>query len=174
MSAAAASLTQAGTAATHAASSVFGFLSAFVVLLVLAGALFLFARYVGRGPFAALLLSFYGAYALYATFPFMTYVPSAPALTAVTAHLALYVALVAAFYLILRRMVVSDFLSIGLVGFVLLSFLGAAFLIAIGYQIFAVTQVYGFTPALDALFAPKAYFFWWFAAPAIGLFFLAR
>ena len=31
-----------------------------------------------------------------------------------------------------------------------------------------------FFAGVAALFAPVKYFFWWFSAPAIGLFFLAR
>ncbi|MDD2657331.1 MAG: hypothetical protein PHD04_01560, partial [Candidatus Pacebacteria bacterium] len=78
------------------------------------------------------------------------------------------------FYIILRRVVVSDFLYIGIFGLIILSFLGSAFLIALAYHVFPVASVYHFTPAIDLLFAAKAYFWWWFAAPAIGLFFFAR
>jgi hypothetical protein len=78
------------------------------------------------------------------------------------------------FYLILRRVVVSDFLYIGIFGTLILALLGATFLIAMAYHVFPVADVYNFTPAMDALFAPQKYFFWWFVAPALGLFFLAR
>ena len=55
-----------------------------------------------------------------------------------------------------------------------LIFLVATFPLALAYHIFPVASVYNFTPAVDALFAPKAYFWWWFVGPSIGLFFLAR
>ena len=78
------------------------------------------------------------------------------------------------FFIILRRVVVSDFLYVGIFGLAALSFFAAAFLIALAYHVFPVADVYNFTPAIDLLFAPKEYFFWWFIAPAVGLFFLAR
>ncbi len=162
------------TLATHTALSAWSFASAFLIVLVLTSAFFVFAWYVGRGPFVAVLLSFYAAYALYAMFPYMAYLPTAPALTALLAHVGVYLGLSFIFYMILRRVVVSDFLYIGVFGLLVLSFLAAAFLIALAYHVFVVTDLYHFTPAIDALFVPKQYLFWWFIAPAIGLFFLAR
>ncbi len=162
------------TLATHTALSAWAWASAFLIVLLLSIAFFVFAWYVGRGPFVALLLSFYAAYALYAMFPYMAYLPTAPALTALLSHVGVYLGLSFIFYMILRRVVVSDFLYIGVFGLLVLSFLAATFLIALAYHIFIVTNVYHFTPAIDGLFAPKQYLFWWFIAPAIGLFFLAR
>lgn len=168
------SIAQVSTIATHAAFTVWGVTSAILSILVLMGIFFFIAWYVGRGPFVALLLSFYGSYAVYVAFPFMSYVPTAPALTALGAHIGLYAAFTLLFYIILRRVVVSDFLYIGVFGLIALSFLGAAFLLAFAYHIFSVTAIYSFTPAVASLFAPNQYFFWWFVAPVIGLFFLAR
>lgn len=167
-------LAQVNTFATHTALSVWNVASDFLIVLILLSIFFLFAWYVGRGPFVAVLLAFYSAYALYIAFPYASFLPTAPAMTALLAHVGLYVGLTFAFYIILRRVVVSDFLYIGIFGLIALSFLGSAFLIALAYHVFPVASVYQFTPALDILFAPKAYFFWWFSAPAIGLFFLAR
>lgn len=162
------------TLATHTALSVWSAVSAFLVLLILTGLFFLAARTLGRGRFAALLLALYAGYALYSTFAYASFLPTAPPVTALLAHALLYGAFVMAFYLILRRMVVSDFLHISLLGFAVLAFAGAAFLMALAYHVLAVNDVYRFTPAIQALFAPKAYFFWWFSAPAIGLFLFAR
>lgn len=167
-------LTQVNTLATNTALSMQGVVSDFLIIIVLLSAFFLFAWYVGRGQLVAILLAFYTAYALYSTFPFQGFLPTAPALTALLSQLALYGGLTFLFYVVLRRVVVSDFLYVGVFGLAALSFLAAAFLIALAYHVFPVADVYTFTPALDALFAPKDYFWWWFAAPAIGLFFLAR
>lgn len=167
-------LAQVNTLATHTALSLYASIGNFLILLVLAAVFFLFCRYAGRGPFVALLLSLYAAYAIYVAFPYASLLPSAPALTAIIVHAALYFALIFVFYLILRRVVVSDFLYIGLFGLIALSFLGAAFLIALAYHVFAVTDIYHFNTALAALFEPDQYFFWWFIAPAVGVFFLAR
>ena len=167
-------LLQVQTLATHTGTSVFSFASSFLVVLVLFGALFFFARYVGRGQFVALLVSFYTGYTLYSVFPFASLLPSTPASTALITDLALFGAFVAATYIILRRVVVSDFLSIGTIGLFILSLLAAGFLLALAYHVFPVRSVYSFTPAIDALFAPKGFFFWWFIAPLLGLFVFAK
>ncbi len=174
MTAATEGIAQVSTLATHTAITVWSGASDFLIILILLSIFFLFAYYFGRGPFVALLLAFYSAYALYVMFPYMEYLPTAPAMTALLVHMGLYIGLTLAFYIILRRVVVSDFLYVGIFGLIGLSFLGAAFLIALAYHTFPVASVYHFTPAIDILFAPKVYFFWWFTAPAIGLFFLAR
>ena len=167
-------IAQVNALATNTALTAWNAASDFLIILILLSVFFLFAWYVGRGPFVAVLLAFYSAYALYIAFPYMSLLPTPPATTALFAHIGLYLGLTFAFYIILRRVVVSDFLYIGIFGLIALSFLGSAFLIALAYHVFPVASIYQFTPALDILFAPKAYFFWWFSAPAIGLFFLAR
>lgn len=167
-------IAQVNTLATNTAANIWNFGSDFLIILVLVAFFFGFAWYVGRGPFVGIILSYYGAYAIYVAFPYEHYLPQAPALTALLAHVGLYVALGFAFYIILRRVVVSDFLYVGIIGLIILAFLASAFLIALTYHVFPITSIYEFTPAIDALFAPKEFFFWWFVAPAVGLFFLAR
>lgn len=167
-------IAQVNQVATHTALTVWNLGGSFLIIIVLMAFFFLFAWYVGRGPFVAIMLSYYGAYAIYKAFPYEGYLPQAPLLTALVAHIALYAGLGLAFYIVLRRVVVSDFLYVGTIGLLILSFLAAAFLIAIAYHEFGVTSIYHFTPALNTLFAHEQYFFWWFVAPAIGLFFLAR
>ncbi|MDP1707426.1 MAG: hypothetical protein Q8L30_02640 [bacterium] len=167
-------LAQVNELATNTALSAWSFGSDFLIILILLAVIFLFAWYVGRGPFVSLLLAFYAAYAIYVIFPYKSLLPDTPATTSLLGEVGLYFALVLLFFIILRRVIVSDFLYIGIFGLITLSFLGAAFLLALAFQIFSVTDIYNFTPAVSALFAPKASFFWWFSAPAIGLFFLAR
>ncbi len=167
-------LAQVNALATNTALTVWSAASDFLIILILVTVFFLYAWYVGRGQLVSVLLAFYCAYALYVMFPYMSYLPTAPALTALLAQAGVYLGLSFLFFIILRRVVVSDFLYIGILGLIALSFLAAAFLIALAYQVFPVASVYQFTPAIDLLFAPKEYFFWWFIAPAVGLFFLAR
>jgi hypothetical protein len=174
MTATAHALAQVTTYATPIALTAWNSLSDFLIVLILVLIFFLLARYVGRGPFVAVLLSFYTAYAVYTTFPYGGLLPSAPAITALGTRVALYLALVFVFYIILRRVVVSDFIYIGLIGLLVLSFLSTGFVLALAYQVFPVASVYHFTPALDLLFAPKMYFFWWFIGPAVGLFVFAH
>jgi hypothetical protein len=166
-------LAQVNELATNTALTAWNAASDFLIIIILFGILFLFAWYIGRATLVSVLIAFYAAYALYVAFP-ASYLPTAPAMTALLANIGLYAGLTLAFYIILRRVVVSDFLYVGIFGTIALSFLGAAFLLALAYHVFPVADVYNFTPAIDLLFAAKAYFFWWFVAPAIGLFFLAR
>lgn len=167
-------LTDINTLATHSALSAWAWGSDFLIVIIIFSALFLFAWYMGRGPFIALLVSLYAGYALYSTFPYAALLPAAPPLVALGVDMAVYVVLSGIAYLILRRAIVSDFVTIGLFGLAILSIAGAGFLLALAYNLFPVHDVYSFAPALDVLFAPKQYFFWWFAAPLIGLFILAR
>ena len=167
-------LAQVNELATNTALTVWSGASDFLIILILVAVFFLYAWYIGRGQLVSVLLAFYCAYALYLMFPYMSLLPTAPALTALIAQAGLYLGLAFLFFIILRRVVVSDFLYVGLFGLIALSFLAAAFLIALAYHVFPVAEVYNFTPAIDLLFAPKEYFWWWFVTPAIGLFFLAR
>lgn len=167
-------IVQVTSVAGPIAANVWNSVSDFAIIIAIVVIFVLFARYVGRGPFVGVMLAFYVAYALYVAFPYQDYLPSAPVITALATHVGLYLGLVLVFYIVLRRVVVSDFLYIGSLGLIALSLLAAGLLLALAYQVFDVTKVYHFTPAIDMLFAPKQYFFWWFLAPAIGLFFLAR
>ncbi len=168
------SITQVSALATHTALSVWTLANNFLVVLVLLAAFFLFAWRFGRGPFVALMLSLYAGYAVYGVFPYLSLLPAAPAQTVFLAHVGVYAALSFAFFLILRRVIVSDFLYIGPFGLIALSFLGAGFLIALAAHAFSVTSVYQFTPQVAAYLVPAKYFFWWFVAPAVGLFIFAR
>lgn len=167
-------LAQVNTLATNTAMTVWGFASDFLIIIIMVGVLFFFAWYYGRGPFVALLSAFYTAYALYVMFPYSEYLPTSPVTTALGASVGLYLGLTLVAFVVLRRIAVSDFLYIGIFGLIALTFLGAGFLLALAYHVFPVQSLYDFTPAIDLLFAPKEYFFWWFAAPLVGLFFLAR
>ncbi len=160
--------------ATTYAFTAWNGVSDFLIIIILFSVLFLFAWYVGRATLVSILMAFYAGFAIYKTFPYMSYLPTAPAMTALLAQVALYAGLTLVFYIILRRVVVSDFLYVGIFGTIILSFLGATFILALAFHVFPVATVYTFTPAVAALFAPVKYFFWWFSAPAVGLFFLAR
>jgi hypothetical protein len=128
---------------------------------------------IGRGQFVALLLSLYAGYAVYSFFPYTSSLPAEPAMTAFFAHAGLYAVLIFVFYIILRRVIVSDFLYIGALGLAVLALLGAGFLVALASHSFALTSFYTLTPAIAGFFTPS-YFFWWFVSPAVGLLFLAR
>lgn len=54
-----------------------------------------------------------------------------------------------------------------------LGLLALGFVLAMLYHVFGVTGVINLPSFLDSLFAPNSYFFYWFIAPLVGLFFLA-
>ncbi len=167
-------IAQVNALASNTAMTAWNSASDFLIVLVLFAIFFLLAWYIGRAVLLSILVAFYAAYAVFLAFPYTSFIPTAPAMTALLSNLVLYFFLATIFYLVLRRVVVSDFLDIGLFGTSVLALLGATFLIAMAYHVFPVADVYTFTPAMDLIFAPQAYFFWWFSAPALGLFFLAR
>lgn len=167
-------LAQVNALASSTVHSAWGTASDFLIILVLVGFFFIFAWYVGRGPLVAILLSYYGAYAIYSAFPYERLLPQAPAITAFLTHAALFAGIGFAFYIILRRVVVSDFLYVGNIGLIILSFFAASFIIAILYHLIPIAPLYHFTPAMNAIFGPNQFFFWWFISPALALFFFAR
>ncbi len=174
MSSTTAALSQLTTLASNTSNSVWHLGSDFLIILILVAFFFGFAWYVGRGPFVAIMLSYYGAYAIYMAFPYEQYLPQAPALTALLAHAGVYAALGFAFYVVLRRVVVSDFLYVGNIGLIVLSLLASTFLIALVYHVFPISPIYHFSGTMDLLFAPKQFFFCLFIAPANGLFLLGK
>ena len=148
--------------------------SSFLVLIIIVLFLVGFARFMGYGPFVALIAALYIAYAMYFAFPFLNYLPSAPALTALAAQVALFLAFFLISYLLLRRVAASDFVHMGTLGLVVVSLATAGFIMALAYQSFPVQTVYHFTPQLDQLFATKEWFFGWFIAPFITLYVFAN
>jgi len=165
---------QVTTFATNTALSTWSIANDFLLVIILFALLFVFAWYVGRGPFVALLLSFYSAYATYSIFPYLSLLPTEPAMTASLAHAGVYLAFVFIFFLIMRRVIVSDFLYINTFGLIVLSLVGAAFLIVLAAHTFSLVDFYTITPAIADFLTPAKYFFWWFSAPAVGLLFFAR
>ena len=164
---------QVGSFASHV-TSIFSYGSDAGFTIAIFLIFFIFAWYVGRGPFLGLLISLYVSFGLYQAFPYMGILPSAPALTSVLTRIALFVFIAIISYLILRRSVVSDFLALGVFGIILLSLIATGFIFALAYQTFNVSSIYTFSPTFTFLFGNSQFFFWWAAAPLIGLFIFAR
>jgi len=162
--------------ATTTVASVWSVAGDFLVVLVIFGLLLCFAWYMGRSAFASLLVSFYVGLLLYTIFPYQTLALSFGTTPFFKLLIALGIFLIFTVipYIVLRRISDSDFFSIGIIGTFVLCVLGTGFLMAVGYEVLPVRDVYTFTPTLDLLFAPKDYFFWWIGAPLLGLLFFAR
>ena len=167
---------QAQEFATSGVADAWGLFGNSLAFIILAGVLFLFALRAGRGAFLSLVVALYAGYGLYAAFPYTDEAlafGSTPLLT-FGISVGLYLVAVLIPYLLLRRVAVSDFVSIGFVGLLILSVVTAGFLFALAHFVFDVGSVYSFSASIESLFAPAEYFFWWFIAPLVGLLFLAR
>lgn len=147
-----------------------------LALVVLTGAFLVFAMRGGRNALISLILAMYAGYAIYAVFPYKDVILGAggTALIKTVIAITIYGAATVFPFMIIKRLTSGGFGSLSLVPNLILSFLAASFLLALGYHLFTITSVYPLTPTLDTAFEPSRYFFWWFIAPLIGLFFFAR
>jgi len=147
----------------------FAFGHDFLPFIVLAGLTFLFSLYFGRDRFAPLIASLYAALALYTAFPYGS------SLTGPYMRIGLYIILALigflAFYglsFFIARSTAEVFSQI------VLSILVAGFVLAISIHVLPVQDIYHFTDATKALFSSDQAYFWWLAAPLVGLFFLGK
>ncbi len=151
-------------------------LSGVLALVVLTGVLLVFALRGGRSALISLILSMYAGYAIYAVFPFTDEIlaTGGTELIRTIFSVGIFVAATILPFILIKRLTSAGFGSLSFVPNLILSFLGAAFILALGYQLFAISSVYPLTDTLDTAFAPTKFFFWWFIAPLIGLFLFAR
>jgi len=123
----------------------------------------------------ALISSLYVGFALYEVFPYTVTVlgwGNTPELKFALA-LGIYVVGTALSFFVLKRFVGSSF-SRSFVPMAVLGVLALVFVLALLYHIFNITSLFHLPSFLNAFFAPKQLFFWWFLAPLVGLLFLAR
>lgn len=162
--------------ATSGIADIWLWVGNFIILLALTGALLFFAMRGGRSALISLILALYGGYAIYVVFPYTDSIVGSggsPLVQAIISVL-LFAAATAGPFVLIRRITSGGFGSLSLVPNLILSFLTASFLLALGYHVFDISNIYSFPAPLDNLFAPMGYFFWWFIAPLFGLFVLAR
>lgn len=141
--------------------------------LVLVGLLVAFALRSGRAALVSLVVSLYMGFALYSVFPFKEFATSTLGSEPI-ANTVLYLALAFLSYLLVRRIGGGGSNTLGTLPLVVLCLLTAGFLMALGYGVLQIDQLYNLPQTLDLMFAPSEYFFWWFIAPIVGTFALAR
>jgi len=154
------------------------FINDFLLIIILIGLMLFFMFMSGRRGVVSLTMAVYIGVALYGFFPFKDVVLEAT-VGSPLASLALTAVMLISFttvpYIVLNRVVVTDFLGrLGILFLLIVSFLLTAMLLASAYHILPVRDFYSFTPALDALFAPTEFFFWWFISPLVALFAMAK
>ena len=142
----------------------------FFAFIVIAGVIAAFAFYFGGDRLLPLFAALYAAIPLYQNFPFTSLLPDTP-----YALIGLYLALVVAGVIAFSGL--SYFMASSSVGFLnigVLSALAAGLLLAIAIHILSIEEVYAFSEPTKALFTSENSFFWWLAAPLVGLFFFGR
>lgn len=120
------------------------------------------------------IVALYVGYALYAVFPFTAALEAlgSGASGKFFIDVFIYAAACAVSYAVLKRFTSNGYYEWWRVGIV--GLLALAALLALLYHTFGIAAVFHLPPILGTLFAPKAYFFWWFIAPLAGLLILAR
>lgn len=164
------------TIATSAAESAWVWGGNFLALIILTFVLLFIAIRQGASGLISLNLSLYGGYALYYVFPYrdaIIGIGSTPIIQAIIS-IGLFVAVTALPFVISLRLTSQSFGQLSIIQNLLLSFAAASFLMALAYHVFNLSNIYTFSDPLNSLFAPEGYFFYWFIAPLIGLYFLAR
>ena len=162
--------------ATSGAHSAWLLAGNFLVLLILTGIMVGFSYRAGRGGIISLIVSFYAGYAIYLVFPYTDDILEAGGSPVVKAIISLVLYSIATFvpFHFIQRLTSGGFGVLSAVPRFVLSFLAAAFLLTLAYHVFHVSNIYTFPSPIDSLFAPDAYFFWWFVAPLVGLLFFVR
>ena len=148
----------------------------FLVLLILTGLMIGFSYKSGRGGIISLIVAFYAGYALYIAFPFTEQLLDASDSSMVKAIISIVLYGIATFipFHFIQRLTTGGFGVLSFVPRFVLSFLAATFLLTLAYHVFYISNIYTFPNPIDSLFAPDAYFFWWFIAPLVGLLFFVR
>jgi len=167
---------QVGTAVSLAGADAMTWVMNFLALIVLTLAVYMFAMREGGAGVISLNISLYCGYAIYSVFPYRDAIVAIGATPLVQAALAigLFIAATAGPFLISMRLTAPSFGQLSFFQGLLLSLVAAVFLLALGYHVFDITNVYTFPDPLNQLFAPEGFFFYWFIAPLVGLYFLAR
>jgi hypothetical protein len=159
------------TYASHGATSAWLLAGNFLILVILTVVMIGFSYKAGRGGIISLLVAFYAGYAVYTVFPYTNDIVSAGGTPLVKAIISIVIYAIATFvpFHFIQRLVGTGFGVLSFVPRFALSFLAGAFLMALAYHVFHVSNIYTFPGPINHLFAPNEYFFWWFIAPLIGL-----
>ncbi|XKT74270.1 MAG: hypothetical protein ACJKTH_02865 [Patescibacteria group bacterium UBA2163] len=145
------------------------FSSDFFAFIVVAAAIAAFAFYFGRNRIVPLTAALYAAIPLYMQFPYMEYI------TTPLLHIALYLGITALALVAFSNL--ASFVAEGSIGFIKLVTLSASvagLLLAVSIHVLPVEDIYTFSAATRALFAPGEAFFLWLVLPLAGIFVLGR
>lgn len=161
---------------THSTGNALVWGENFLALLVLFLLMIGFSYKGGRGGIISLLLALYAGYAIYILFPFTNAVVGAGGTPIFKAGISIVLYGIATYlpFHFIQRLTRGGFGVLSFFPRIVLSLLGAAFLLALGYHVFHVSNIYTFPEPMNTLFGPDKYFFWWFIAPMLALIFLVH
>ena len=148
----------------------------FLVLVALTLIMIGFSYKSGRGGIISLILSLYIGYGFFVLFPYTTMAIGWGGTMLIKALISIVIYLVMCIppFIFIQRIIGGGYGVLSFVPRFMLSFLSAAFIIAIAYHVFNINHLYSFPKPLDMIFEPNQYFFWWFLAPFAGLYFLVH
>jgi uncharacterized membrane-anchored protein len=171
-----ASILQVSTIATDFGATAWLWAGNFLVLIILTCIIMFFAMRAGRGGLIALILALYAGYALYTVFPYTDAIITAGGTSIVKAGISilLFAAASVVPFILVNRLTGGGFGSLSIIQNFLLALLASGFLMALGYHVFDISNIYTFSEPLNQLFQPEGYFFYWFVAPLAGLYFIAH
>lgn len=165
-----------GTQVTAFGGDAWVLLGNFLVLIVVTVILFFFSLRQGASGLISLNLALYVGYGIYTVFPYRDAIIGVgdTAVTQAILSVGLFIVLTAIPFVVALRLTAPSFGALSIIHDLTLSLLAAGFVMALAYHVFDISNIYTFSAPLDSLFAPEGYFFYWFVAPLVGLYFLAR
>ncbi|MDR3546945.1 MAG: hypothetical protein P4M11_01485 [Candidatus Pacebacteria bacterium] len=123
----------------------------------------------------AVTLSLYLGYGIYTVFPFKDFILNmggGAAASRTVLSLLLFAIAVTLSHVVVKQ-VMGRSGPVSVTSRALQFILAIGFVLAVGYQSFAITRLYEFPPIINTIFNPT-YFFYWYIAPLVGLFFFSR
>lgn len=160
----------AQAAGGSALSSILSLSTDIFVIVGIFTALLLWGVWKGQSGLATLILSLIVATTLYKAFPFGAVFAVSPFVP-----IAIFIALAGASYFILTGLVSVFSFEGGVVSWIktiLLAILATTLLVAITHHVISIDPIYTWSGAVEFLFEPAQYFFWWLLAPLVILFFI--
>lgn len=167
---------QVSNFATTGAQHAWALAGNFLALIVLMIIMLLFSYRTGRGGIIALTVALYAGYGIFLVFPYTSIALGWGGTTLIKAIISIVLYIICSIvpFMFIHRLTHGGFGVLSFLPRLVLSFLTAAFIIAIAYHVFDLNHLYSFPKPLDQLFAPNQYFFWWFIAPLAGLYFFVH
>ncbi len=150
-----------------------------LVAILTATALFVFAIRYGKDRMIALIFSLYISLLIYIHFPYTDKFSlfTGSDIKILLSNAIIFFAFVIGVYIIIERVIFTDYPDRGIRRFIeasLLSLAATSLLIAFAYNVLPIASFYSFAPPIKLLFSSSDFFFWWLSVPLLSILFLAK